>query len=144
MIFEGSYSRIEPEFSDVDTYTMGFCAYVTDTTTVVGTFGNTDVDEGGDTGFYELSVKNLWNLSNDGDDVDIFNVAGTWYLNSKLGFGARYGSFDAGGAETGSYAVFTEWFVTEPIALPAEYDYSELDDTDVEIEAFLIGARFRF
>lgn len=160
LIFEGSYSRIEPDFSDIDTYTLGFGAYLTDTTTVVATFGNTDVDEGGDTDFYELSVKHLWNLSNDGaialegnygsvdvddaDDVDVFNVAGTWYVNNNLGFGARFGSFDAGGAEADAYAVFTEWFVTEQIAVSAEYEYSEVDDTDIEIDSFVIGARFRF
>lgn len=160
LIFEGSYTRDTPDYSDIDTYTLGFGAYLTDTTTVVATFGNVDVDEGGDTDFYELSLKHLWSLSNDGaialegnygsadvddgDDVDVFNVAATWYVNNELGFGARYGNFDAGGVEADGYAVFTEWFVTEQIAVSAEYDYSELDDTDVEIESFIIGATFRF
>ena len=160
LIFEGSYSRATPDFSDIDTYTLGFGAYVTDTTTVVATFGNIDVDEGGDTDFYELSVKHLWALSNDGsivlegnygsvdvddgDDVDVFNVGATWYVNNNLGFGARYGDFDAGGAEAEGFAVFSEWFINEQIAVSAAYDYSELDNTDVEIESFVIGARFRF
>jgi hypothetical protein len=159
LIFEGSYSRITPDFSDVDTYTLGFGAYLTDTTTVVATFGNTDVDEGGDTDFYELSVKHLWNLSSgaialegnygsvdvdDGDDVDIFNVAGTWYIDNNLGFGARYGRFDNFGVEIDAYAVFSEWFVSEQFALSAEYEYSEVDGTDVEVDSFAIGARYRF
>ena len=35
-------------------------------------------------------------------------------------------------------------FINEQIAVSAAYDYSELDNTDVEIESFVIGARFRF
>jgi hypothetical protein len=160
LIFEGSYSRQEPDFSDIDTWTLGFGAYLTDTTTVVATFGNVDVDEGGDSDFYELSVRHLWNLSgggaialegnygsvdvDDADDVDVFNVEGVWYINKNLGIGARYGSFDSGGVETDDYAIFTEWFFTENFAVSAEYEYSEVDDTDIEIDSFFIGGRFRF
>ena len=80
----------------------------------------------------------------DVDDIDVFNVAGTWYFNNNLGFGARYGRFDNFGTEADEYAVFSEWFITEGMAVSAGYTYSEIDDTDVEVESFVLGARMRF
>jgi len=159
LIFEGSYTRSTPDFSDIDTFSVGFGAYLTDTTTLVATFGNIDVDEGGDADFYELSLKHLWSLTSgaivlegnygsvdvdNADDVDVYNAAATWYVNDTLGFGGRFGRFDNFGLEADEYAVFSEWFITEGIAVSAEYSYSEIDDTDVEVETFGIGARMRF
>jgi len=61
LIFEGSYA---PEyFFDSDIYSIGFGAYLTDTTTLVATFARRNSDVG-DTDFYELSLKHLWHLSN--------------------------------------------------------------------------------
>lgn len=160
LIFEGSYSRTEPKFADIDTYSLGFGAYLTDTTTVVLTFANTDIDEVGDTDSYNLAARHLWELPNDGaivlegnygvvdveddDDIDAFDLAGTWYVNKSLGFGTGYGRFDNFGVEADEYSVHGEWFVTEQIGLSLEYAYTEIDDTDVESDSVELGARVRF
>ena len=80
----------------------------------------------------------------DADDIDIYNVSGTWYVTQNLGFGAKYGNFDAGGAEAERYAAYAEWFITRGIAANLEYVHDEIDDTDFEVDAITLGARIRF
>lgn len=158
-IFEGSYSRIEPDFSDIDTYTLGFGKYLTEATTLVASYWSADVDEGGDTDGYQLGVEHLWALSSsaiklegnygfvdvdDADDIDIYNLTATWYPQNNVGVGATYGNFDANGGEADTWAVFAEFFVTENIALNASYSEADIDDTDIEIDTFEIGAKVRF
>lgn len=158
-IIEGSYSRQTPDFSDIDTYSVGFGKYLTDNTTLTVSYVKTDIDEGGDTDGYVASVEHLWTLSSgaiklegnagfvnvdDGDDIDVYNVAATYYINNNLGLGASYGKFDGGGAETDEWSLFAEWFINEQFAVSAAYAESELDDTDIEIDAFAIGGTFRF
>jgi len=170
LIFEGSWSRKTPDFSDIDFYSIGFGAYVTDNTTVILTYRTSDIDEtdkvdAGDIDAYELAVEHLWHLDgdgaikvegsyglidvddnniNDGDDIDTWNIGGTWYVNNTLGFGVNYSRFDNFGIEADTYGVGAEWFVTEDIGLSLRYEHSEIDDVDVESDAVLLGAEFRF
>lgn len=169
LIFEGSWSRQTPDFSDIDSYSLGFGAYVTDTTTVVFTYSTNDVDESddidpGDVDQYNLAVEHLWHLSNgaiklrgsygfidvdeneinDGDDIDSWNIGGTWYVNNNLGFGLDYSRFDNFGIEEDTYGATAEWFINEQVGLSLGLAHSEIDDTDVESDSIVLGARVRF
>lgn len=169
LIFEGSWERRTPDFSDIDQYSIGFGAYLTDTTTVILTYRTSDVDETneidpGDVDAYQLAVEHLWELDsgaiklngsyglinvddseiNDGDDIDSWDIGGTWYVNNSLGFGASFSRFDNFGIEEDTYGVGAEWFINEQIGLSLRYAHSEVDDTDVESDAVLLGAEVRF
>lgn len=169
LIFEGSWARETPDFSDIDYYSVGFGAYLTDTTTVIFTYRTSDIDEtnsvdAGDIDAYELAVEHLWHLSsgaikvngqygfidvddsniNDGDDIDTWEIGSTWYVNNTLGFGVSFSRFDNFGLEEDTYGIGAEWFVTEGIGLSLRYAHSEIDDTDVESDAVVLGGEFRF
>lgn len=170
LILEGSWTRETPDFSDIDFYRVGIGAYLTDTTTVVVSYRTSDVDESndidpGDIDAYSIDLRHLWHLSdssaivveasygfidvedneiNDGDNIDSWNIGATWYVTRQLGFSAGYSRFDNFGIEEDTYGAGAEWFVTENIGLSLSYDYSEIDDTDVEINAVVLGGEMRF
>lgn len=170
LIFEASWSRETPAFSDIDFYRLGFGAYITDTTTLIVSYRTSDVDETseidpGDIDAYSIDLRHLWHLSgdgavvveghyglvdvednniNDGDDIDTWSIGGTWYINSMLGFGANFSRFDNFGIELDTYGVGAEWFVADNIGLSLDYNYSEIDDTDVEINAVVLAGELRF
>ena len=169
LIFEGSWTRETPDFSDIDYYSFGFGAYLTDSTTVVLTYRTSDVDESdevdaGDIDEYRIAVEHLWGLDsgaiklrgsygwidvddndiNDGDDIDSWNIGGTWYVSESLGFGLDYNRFDNFGLEEDTYGASAEWFVTENIGLTLAYEHSEIDDTDIESDAVILSGEFRF
>lgn len=170
LIFEAEWTRETPDFSDIDFYRFGFGAYLTDTTTVVLSYRTSDVDETndidpGDIDAYSIDLKHLWHLSdesaivveasygyinvednriNDGDDIDTWNVKGTWYVKRNLGFNLGFSRFDNFGIEEDTYGAGAEWFVTEKIGLSLDYAHSEIDDTDVESDAVILGAKIRF
>ena len=170
LIFEADWTRETPDFSDIDFYRIGFGAYITDNTTVVLSYRTSDVDETndidpGDIDAYSIDVKHLWHLSgdgaitlegsyglievddnniNDGDDIDSWNIGGTWYVNKNLGFSADFSRFDNFGIEEDTYGVGAEWFVTEGIGLSLIYAHSEIDNTDIESDAVVIAAELRF
>lgn len=159
-IVEGSYARSEPLDAEIDTYTIGLGKYITDNTTLVATYWNADVEDGGDTDGYAVGVEHFWHLNSDSgiklegnygfvnvddaDDIDIYNVTGTWYVTKDLGFGATYGNFDSGAGEADRYAAFAEWFITRGIAANLSYVHDEVDDTDFETDAITLGATIRF
>ena len=169
LIFEAGWERQTPDFSDIDNYSLGFGAYVTPNTTVVLTYRTNDVDDSdvidaGDIDAYEIAVEHLWDLEkgaiklrgsyglisvsdndiNDGDDIDTWNIGGTWYVNDTLGFGVDYSRFDNFGIEEDTYGVNVEWFVRENIGLTLGYAHSEVDDVDVESDKFVLAGEFRF
>jgi len=170
LIFEADWTRETPDFSDIDFYRFGFGAYITDNTTIVLSYRTSDVDETndidpGDIDAYSIDLKHLWHLSgdsaitvegsyglidvedneiNDGDDIDTWKIGGTWYVNKNLGFGLDFSRFDNFGIEEDTYGASAEWFVTEGIGLSLSYAHSEIDDTDVESDAVILGAELRF
>ncbi len=163
-IFEGSASRTEPDNAELDTYRVGVGKYLTASTTLVVSYINADleIDDLGsdDTDGFNAGLEHFWGFDNaggiklegnygyinvdDGDDIDIYNVTGTWYINNDLGIGAGYGNIDDGGGEAEEIKVFAEWFFTPKFAVNLEYNEREIDDTDIESEAIMIGARLRF
>ena len=168
-IFDASYTRLEPLDAEIDTFTVGVGKYLTDHTTLVLTYWNGDADEGGDTDGGAISLKHFFRTTDaggflveanyglinvdDADDVDIYNLSGTWFTCQNFGVGASFGKFDgfdglidAGGSglEVDRYSVFSEWFVTQSIGVNLAYTYGEVDDTDIESNAITLGGRFRF
>ena len=123
-----------------------------------------DIDPG-DIDAYSIDLKHLWHLSgdgaialeghyglidvedndiNDGDDIDTWSVGGMWYVNNNLGFGLDFSRFDNFGIEEDTYGANAEWFINEQIGLSLSYAHSEIDDTDVESDAVILGAEIRF
>ena len=111
---------------DVDVDRVAFGAYRTKTTTVVVSYRTSDIDE------------------NDGDEIDSWNIGGTWYLNQRTGIGLDFSRFDNLGIEEDIYDISAVWFVTEGIGLSLSDTQSETDDTDVESDAIVLGAELRF
>jgi hypothetical protein len=155
-IFAAGYERSEPVNAEIDTGTLSVGKYITDNTSLIVSYAKADADKGGDTDIFSLGLEHFWALgSNDGgiklegnagtgDDIDIYNLTGTWYVNQSLGFGASYGKFDAGIDESDRYGIHTEWFITRHIAANLSYVHEELDKADFETDEFRIGARVRF
>ena len=158
-IIEGDWRRTKPAHLEIDIYNIGIGKYITDNTSLIITYSKADLDNGGDTDGWSAGLEHFWDLSSggiklegnagyvnvdDGDDIDIYNLAGTWYINDNLGFGARFGKFDGGGAEADKYSIFSEWFINRHIAVSAAYEYTDFDDSDVENKAIIVGARYRF
>lgn len=158
-ILDGSYARTEPLNAEIDTYTIGAGKYITENTTLVATYWNGDADEGGDTDGAAIGLEHFWKLSSggiklegnygfvnvdDADDIDIYNVGATWYATQRLGFGAAYGNFDAGGIEAERYSAFAEWFIIRGIAANLEYVHDELNDTDFEVDSIALGVTLRY
>lgn len=143
LIFEGSYLRNEPNDAEVDTYSLGLGAYVTDNTTVVITYADADVDDGGDTDGWQAGVEHVWTWTDggvklggnigyvnvdDGDDIDVYNIAATWYITNNLGLKFSTGYTELSNNEFLSTDVSVEWFINETIALTALVGYAESDD----------------
>jgi hypothetical protein len=167
LIFEGSWSRRTPDFSDIDYFSLGFGAYITPATTVIFTYRTSDVDDSdlvdaGDIDIYNLAVEHLWSFGNDSalklageygaiqvdgddvDDIDSWSVGATYYINDNIGFGTSFGRFDNFGLEEDAYGVHGEWFISEQIALSLAAKHSEIDDTEVERDSIVLGATLRF
>lgn len=181
-IFAAGYERSEPVNAEIDTGTLSIGKYITDKTSLTFSYAKADVDEGGDTDGFALGLEHLWALGSndggvklegnigtvnvdDGDDIDIYNLAATWYISRDLGFGASYGKFDGGGFEADRYTAFAEWFITRNIAVNLAYSHREPDDfdinsdielpedgdinrflrnSDLEYDAITLGATLRF
>lgn len=158
-ILEGSYTRHEPLDAEIDTYTIGAGKYLGQNTSVVLEYWNGDADEGGDTDGGSIGLEHFWALTSggiklegnygfvnvdDADDIDIYNVTGTWYVNQNLGFGGAYGNFDAGGAEVDRYRAFAEWFIIKGIAANLEYVHDDFDISDLERDSITLGVRLRY
>jgi hypothetical protein len=87
--------------------------------------------------------------ADDDDDIDSFNVAGTWYICDNLGFGTGYRRFDNFGIEANEFSAHGEWFVSEQVGLSLAFSHTEVDDTDnndtdVDVDSIVLGARLCF
>jgi predicted porin len=171
LIFEGAWSRVTPDFSDIDTWSLGFGAYLTDNTTVVLTYETIDVDKGtidaGDVDIWGIEAKHMWLFDNGGgielngqyafvdvdcnncDDPDSYGINSTWYVNKDLGFGIGLGKEELGSLETDVFSVTADWFVTRSLGLNLAYQYKEQDKLvgqrdDTEYNTVVLSAAYRF
>ena len=108
---------------------------------------------------YDLGVEHLWMFDtgalkldanvgridlDDRDDVDVWGLGGTYYVNDRLGFGTAYEQEDSDNTDLESWSLFAEWFVTENVALALAYTEQEDQDIDLETDAFMFRADVRF
>jgi len=154
--------------TEVDIITAGVGKYLWENTTLVLSYIYTDVSvetDGfgefeGDVDSYRADFDHLWLFENDGgfavhaaygfvdvenrDDIDIYEIDGTWYICRDFGIGAGYRNTDDDGLELEEYGVFAEYFITPGVAVTLEYVEGEIEDTYVETDSYLIGVRARF
>lgn len=165
-LMDVGYERREPGEAEIDIYNIGIGNYVTENTTLVLNYENVGVNNGGDTDAYSVDLEHMWLLSHGGikanasygvvtvkerDDVDVYIVGGTWYLNNNLGFGANYQHTSENGFEIDGYSVFSEWFINESFAVNLAYEEAQPDDIDIgnttletDISSITLGALVRF
>lgn len=156
--------------SDIDFYHVGIGKYLTPNTTLVLDYQTINVNNGGDTDGYSVDLDHFFAFSNgglkvnvnagkvvvsDADDVEIYGIGGTWYLNNNLGFGAGYQNASQNGYEVNSWAVNANWFITESFALDLSYGQDQYDDIGIDVadgggkleleeDIARLGAKFRF
>jgi len=168
-IFDLGFERNEPDnpFSagpdefEIDTFSVGVGKYLTDTTTLVFSYENKDADEGGDVDTYRADIVHLWQLEklalkfnggygqtdvddDYGDDIDAWELGATVYPCKGLGIGGGYRNTENNLAEVEQYYARAEWFINDQVGVSLEYQDAEVEDTDLEADAIVFGARLRF
>ncbi|MEZ5501251.1 MAG: hypothetical protein R3E50_00865 [Halioglobus sp.] len=169
-LFDLGYEYREPGDRNINVYDVGIGKYLTPNTTLVVTYESINVNNGGDTDGYDVSLDHFFAFSHGGlkvnasggkvvvsnaDDIDVYSVGGTWYLNNNLGFGASYENTSQNGYEVDGYAVNANWFITEAFAMDLAYGQTNYDDIkfdaavgggklELSRDAVTLGAKYRF
>ena len=160
------YNHFEPGDLEIDNYNIGIGNYVTPNTTVVVNYNNSSLNNGGDTDAYSLDVEHMFLMSHGGfkarasggrtivsgaDDIDTYQLGGTWYFTNNIGIGADYLNTGANGYEVQGWQVSSEWFINEAFAVNLGYGQLDPDDiefTNVRVEqetdVLSLGAKVRF
>jgi Putative general bacterial porin len=160
------YEYREPGDRNIDVYNIGIGKYLTPNTTLVANYETATINNGGDSDGYDVTLEHFFAFSNgglkvgasggkqvvsDADDVELWSVGGTWYLNNNLGFGAGYQSASQDGFEVQGFNVSADWFITESFGVDLTYGQVDFDDVQIpggklelENEAVNLGARYRF
>ena len=163
------YRRTEIANEEIDTFAIGAGKYVLENTAVVLSYANSDVvvldfanfvaESAGDSDTYGLAVEHLWQLEtgaikldlsaelvdlDNADDINVWGLGGTYYLNPSLGFGADYSLSDSDETELENWSLFAKWFVTDKVELSLAYSELEDDVTDLESDAIMFNANIRF
>jgi len=160
------FNRFEPGDQEIDNFNVGIGNYITPNTTLVANYGNTSLNNGGDSDSYGLDLEHMWLMSNGGfkaragygvntvkgaDDIDTYQIGGTWYFTNNIGIGADYLSTGNDGYEVQGWQVSSEWFITESFAVNLAYSQLDPDDIDVdnftvesETDSIKLGAKLRF
>ena len=79
-----------------------------------------------------------------GDDIDVWGMDGTYYVNDQLGFGAAYSQEDSDATDLESWSLFAEWFVTEKVSFALAYLDQEDQDIGLDSDAIEFTADVRF
>ena len=153
------YRLDEIDNGEIDTYSIGAGKYVLENTAVVVSYDNTDSDFAGESDTYGLGVEHLWHLEQGAikldaevamvdhenrDDVDVWGLGGTYYVNPSLGFGADFARSDSNETELEEWSLFAKWFVTEKVALELAYTESQDAKFGLESDAVMFSANVRF
>ena len=161
------YERREPGDAEIDFYNIGIGKYITPNTTFVFNYDRIDVNNGNDTNGYSADLAHFFAFSSGGlkvnagggkvvvsgaDDVEVYDVGATWYLNNNWGIGADYQNTSQDGYELAGYAANIQWFITESFAVDLAYEQVDPDDIkfgngdklETEIDQYSISALYRF
>jgi hypothetical protein len=165
-----AYEYQEPGDRNVDIYHVGIGKYLTPNTTLVAHYNSANVSNGSDTDGYDVDLAHFFAFSHGGlkvaanagkvvvsnaDDIDMYELGGTWYLNNNLGFGAAYQNTSQNGFEVNGWAVNANWFISEAFAVDLAYGQDSYDDInfdaavgggklELERDVARLGAKFRF
>ncbi|MFV0478075.1 MAG: putative porin [Parahaliea sp.] len=149
------------EEDDLDSYGVGVGKYLGENTTLMLTYEHAEFDDADDieADVWGLNVEHLFSFGNGmslklsggysyvdtdyGDDGDKYSLAGTYYFNDRIGFGASYEVLDAED-QLDSWKVYADVFVTEQVLFTVSYGDSELDDYNFDSDEFLVGIKYRF
>ena len=157
-ILEGANRYYDPVNAEVVQFRLSAGYYLTNTTTIMIDYLDSDVDDGGsfhegvvevsDTYGWNARVEHFWYFSqksglklegnygfinvDDADDVDLWGLGATWYITQDFGIGATYENTDYGILESDDYGLFAEWFITRNIAVNLAYSHREPDDFDID------------
>lgn len=165
-LFDLGFNRFEPGNQEIDNFNLGIGNYITPNTTLVASYGNTSLNNGGDSDSYDVDLEHMFLMSNGGfmtrasygvntikgaDDIDTYQIGGTWYFTNNIGIGADYLSTGNDGYEAQGWQVSSEWFINEAFAINLAYSQLDPDDIDVgnfrieqDADAITLGAKVRF
>jgi hypothetical protein len=136
--------------SSVNIYHTAIGKYLTPNTTFVVNYDRIDVSSGVDTNGYSADLDHFFAFANGGlkvnasvgkvvvsgaDDVDAYEIGGTWYLTNNLGFGAGFMNVQQAGREVNSWGVDASWFITESLAMDLSYGQESFDSIDLPLNA---------
>jgi hypothetical protein len=153
------YRQDEFDNDDIETFSIGAGKYIAENTALVVSYANTEDDFDVDSDAYGVNLEHLWSLEqgaikldagytfvdpDQGDEVNVFSVDGTYYVNNSLGFGVSYALADSDDTDLEDWSLYSEWFINEQVAVSLAYTESEDDKTGVESDAIVISARVRF
>lgn len=145
--------------ADSDAYTLRGGKYIAENTTVIFGWTYTEDDNNAESDEYSLQFAHLQQLSqgalkleaavglvesNFADDVDLYSIGGTYYVNNTLGFGGEFSRLDSNEAEVNQWTVFSELWVTEQVGITLAYTEVEEDDSDAESDAIILAVVGRF
>ena len=150
----------EVEDEEIESFTIGGGKYLFENTLVTVFYTYSDTDSFGDTDTYGVNGEHWmeaplgsvkfeagYAYADTGDNNDTDNYVGrvTYYPLNSVGIGGEWERIVSGGGSD-NWSVFAEWFITEGIALSAQYQDSERTQgiSDIDGDAVLVGARFRF
>ncbi|MEM9254739.1 MAG: hypothetical protein AAGA91_04785 [Pseudomonadota bacterium] len=166
-ILDLGYAREEPDNPliggpssfEIDVFNVGVGKYIFENTSIVLSYQNSDVDEGGDLDSYRADLDHFWKTGSgglklelgygwvdvgDGDDIDIYAIDATYYFGEHLGIGGFYSVTGQNNDELEQYGAQLSYFITDKVGVNLRYSEGELEDTDVETDSYLIGVTVRF
>lgn len=150
---------------DVDSYTIGGHVFTRNESFLIGGFANYgNSDDGTDElDYWTLGAEGQLYLSrttidgavsyseadDDGGELTALDLGLTHFVtdNFSLGGGVGFGNADVAGTDVDAVnlGVSGEYqFSAMPISLFAGYSHGEVDDFDVEADAFTLGVRYNF
>lgn len=147
VIAEVSYERAEPGDREINTWGVGVGYYITQNTTAILNWENTNINNGPDADSWSLDVEHFFAFGNGGlmaranggktvvsdfDDPTTWGLGATWYLNNNWGIGVDYQQEDDNGFEVQGVRANVEWFITENFAVDLSYSDIEPDDINVQ------------
>jgi len=170
-ILDAGYTRSEtdspiadligPDSFELDTFSVGAGKYLTDNTTLVVSYLNSEADDAGsDVDSYQADLQHLFLWGDDmglkvqgtygitevedEDDIDVYTLGATFYPCKNLGIGGSFSRFDNYGVEVDAYNASIEYFLTESFAVGAAYDSTDWEEGDLEPEIYSFTAKVRF
>lgn len=162
-ILEGGYDYDEIEAdggdSDSDSYTLRGGKYIADNTTLILGWTYSEDDGNRESDAYSVEMEHLQMLgqgalkieggyalveANFTDDVDVYSVAGTYYVNNNLGFGGGYSLADGNNSEVDTWKLFSEWWMNEQVAFSVGYIGVEEEDANIESDSIVFSVTGRF